>query len=364
MVGGGPAGLATAVALRHQGLTVAVFERTNYRSLRIGEHIPPSTKAMLASLGLADVLATGRHASCPGIRSVWGSDEPAERDYFFHPHGEGVNLSRPDFDLSLAMLARQLGAVVVTEARITALSRAAGVWHLTVQSGGRQSQTHAGLLIDATGRAASIAKRLGARPIVYDELVAIFGRVAGATPHSHLVLIEALVQGWWYSAGLADGSIIATFLTDPGLIDTSEATRIRAWRGQLNSAPLTAARIADPGQADALHVRTARTQRLDESAGDGWLAVGDAAMSFDPLSSEGISKGLEWGQRAAAVAAAICRGDRSAVRGYREDINRAFAEYLVTRYRYYAAEKRWPHARFWQRRQLAPRPIGAVNAGP
>jgi hypothetical protein len=41
-----------------------------------------------------------------------------------------------------------------------------------------------------------------------------------------------------------------------------------------------------------LHVRTARTQRLDQPTGEGWLAVGDAAMSFDPLSSEGISKGL------------------------------------------------------------------------
>ena len=42
----------------------------------------------------------------------------------------------------------------------------------------------------------------------------------------------------------------------------------------------------------------------------------------------------------------MCRGDCSGVRGYREDIGKAFAEYLVTRYRYYAAEKRWPEAPF------------------
>ena len=79
-------------------------------------------------------------------------------------------------------------------------------------------------------------------------------------------------------------------------------------------------------------------QRLDEAAGQGWLAVGDAAMSFDPLSSEGISKGLEWGTKAAVTAAALCRGDQSAAQAYRYEIGKTFADYLVTRYRYYAVE--------------------------
>jgi flavin-dependent dehydrogenase len=362
IVGGGPAGLATAIALGRAGLATVVFERTDYGAPRVGEHIPPGTKPVLAALGLADVLASDRHARCPGIRSAWGSDEPEDRHYLFHPHGDGLNLSRPDFDLSLAALAERSGAAVVTQARLTALARADGGWRLGVETPWAAVETQCKLVIDATGRTAAVGKRLGAKPVVYDELVGLCGRVTAAAPRNNIVLIEALAEGWWYSAGLADGSVIATFLTDPELIDTSKAKQPDTWLRYLDQAPMTAGRITGPGQVAELHVRTARTQRLDQPIGDGWLAVGDAAMSYDPLSSEGISKGLEWGKKAAAVAAALCRGDPAPSQAYQDEIGRTFAGYLVTRYRYYAAEKRWPDAPFWRRRRLPPKPIGAAES--
>jgi flavin-dependent dehydrogenase len=73
-------------------------------------------------------------------------------------------------------------------------------------------------------------------------------------------------------------------------------------------------------------------------------------MSFDPLSSEGITKGLVAGRKAALVAAALCEGDRSAAQSYCDEISKEFARYMATRHRYYAAERRWPDAPFWRRR--------------
>lgn len=161
VVDGGPAGLATAIALRCEGFAVAVFEQTNYRSSRISEHIPPSAKPLLAAIGLSDELASGRHARCPDTRSIWGKDEPEDRHYLFHPHGEGVNLSRPDFDLSFAELAEGNGAVVATNARVTNLTRGSSAWCISVAQSGTISKTRADVVIDATGRAASVAKWLG-----------------------------------------------------------------------------------------------------------------------------------------------------------------------------------------------------------
>jgi flavin-dependent dehydrogenase len=139
-------------------------------------------------------------------------------------------------------------------------------------------------------------------------------------------------------------------MTDADLADLSLAGRMDVWRAQLAKSTLTRSRIGTGGEPRSLHVRSARTQRLDAVAGEGWLAVGDAAMSFDPLSSEGISKGLQMGLAAAAAAAALCRGRADAAADYARDTEAAFAEYLSARRDFYAAERRWPDAPFWQRR--------------
>ena len=46
-------------------------------------------------------------------------------------------------------------------------------------------------------------------------------------------------------------------------------------------------------------VVAAGTAHLDRPVGDGWLAAGDAAASFDPLSSQGILTAVLMGRDAA-----------------------------------------------------------------
>ena len=104
VVGGGPAGAATALALARAGYTVTVLERSRYDAFRIGETLPPAVKRPLMELGVWDqFLATGTLES-PGIVSAWGRPDPYDNDFIVNPDGPGWHVDRRGFD---AMLARR-----------------------------------------------------------------------------------------------------------------------------------------------------------------------------------------------------------------------------------------------------------------
>ena len=94
----------------------------------------------------------------------------------------------------------------------------------------------------------------------------------------------------------------------------------------------------------------AGSMRLDRFVGDGWLAVGDAAISFDPLSSQGMLNALYTGLRGGQALARALLGDHAGIAGYTERLEQVYGAYLRNRLAFYAAEPRWADHAFWRRR--------------
>ena len=112
IVGGGPAGLATALELAHRHIAAMVVERSAYDDLRIGEHLTPpgvldSGRSIPPFLGPAGV-----HGESAGVTAYWGSETANHTDYFLHPGQHGLNLSRPRFDADLARAAESSGVTI------------------------------------------------------------------------------------------------------------------------------------------------------------------------------------------------------------------------------------------------------------
>src|SRR5262249_8825839 len=106
----------------------------------------------------------------------------------------------------------------------------------------------------------------------------------------------------------------------------------------------------------------AHSSCLDRMFGDGWIAAGDAAASYDPLSSSGIPRALDSGIHAALAIHDFLKHERTAaLNAYDANLKRSFETYLATQSAYYKMEGRWPQALFWRRRQrevtLDPRAI-------
>jgi flavin-dependent dehydrogenase len=332
IAGGGPAASAAAIALRRHGLSCAIVERGDGGGSRVGESLAPSVKPLLAALGL-DLERDG-HLPCHGHRSTWGSDTPVEMPFDLSPYGHGWHLDRRKFDERLAELA---DVPRFTNTRVLDIEREHGRWRVTCHSeepgreGLRAARTprslatlgmtvDADFLIDATGRRAAIARRLGAR-IVRDDTLLAHVYFLDVKIDDTYTQIESAEDGWWYCAPVPGGKVVAMFVT-------SASRR--------------------PDRPHPAAVLDASSFRLDHVAGPRWLAIGDAATALDPLSSHGLGNALFTGMRAAD---AIVTGDFAA---YETAVDTMWNAYVSRRRELYAAERRWPSSPFWSRRYTAP----------
>ena len=152
---------------------------------------------------------------------------------------------------------------------------------------------------------------------------------------------------------------MAVYFTDSDLHDLRPGAAAALWNDRLATSRLTATRLAGTRQTNGLRVAACSTSRATRTAGDGWLSVGDAARSIDPLSSQGISWAVRSGLDAAGV---ILDTDPAAAARHETSWRQRFDEYLSTRRAYYATEARWLASPFWRRRADEPRPLRKTTA--
>lgn len=357
IVGGGPAGTAAAIALAQAGRSVVVLERSDYDCLRIGETLPPIAQLPLARLGAWERFVRGEHLPSPGTLSVWGQSVPDEAQFILSPYGDGWHLDRRRFDGMLADVAQAVGAQIQRGARVTACLpiRPSG-WQIEYVTDGRRKLLRTRFLVDASGRAPSPARLPGTRRISYDRLVgisALFSARTHGRKRDVRTLVEAVHDGWWYSAWLPSAQLVVCYMTDADLKPKGQERLSEHWHNRLAHAPHTRARLKGCALSTGMSIVAANTSRLSRVTGAHWLAVGDAATTYDPLSSLGIYTALASGWEAAQTIARCEGNDLTALARYELWTQENFAEYLKMRAIHYGRELRWPASKFWQRRQPA-----------
>ena len=385
IAGGGPGGAAAAIALSRTGLRVRLADAGRARdgedAYKIGEGLPPSARALLRELGVLERTLADGHRASPGTLAYWGADTPHAEDHMRTLFGHGLQLDRHRFDAMLRDAARTVGAEIEEGAslRLEAAATAQTPHRLHLRrSDGTDEIFEARWLIDATGRNATFARALGAQRIVHDRQLAFHQRLRGGAgrdgedqdvedrdgegreveDRDGRTLVEAVEHGWWYSVRLPGDERLIAFLGDP---DTTTRRALlddgglwRALSGSPHLHALCAAHGWRPhGRA---HGAEAGSSELDHAAGPHWLAVGDAALAFDPLSSKGISNALYTGLRAAETILHSDRGDPAALARYAQHLQDIHRVYRTQAQAFHAMETRWPASPFWRDRQRTPAP--------
>lgn len=353
VVGAGPAGASAALNLAPTRV-VLLLDRIGAAPREIGEALPSAAGRLFFDMGLLSAFRDQGHLPCHANRAVWGQPHAHETDSLRDPWGHGWHLDRRGFDLWLRQVASSRGAIGVGITNVTGIRRRKARWHLRAMAGDQLLELSARVLIDAAGRTAPIARRLGARRQPNDRLVCawIAGRAERLGGGAGVSLVEAESEGWWYTAPTPGDRRVLAFHTDSDLLDFRPgegAARLldRAQHCAEIQGVLEASRFR---AASRVAVTGANSGVLEPCSGPDWLAIGDAAISFDPLSSQGIFNALYTGLAAAETSDRLLRGEKHATADYRRALKDIHGHYRAALSSYYAIERRFGDARFWVRR--------------
>jgi flavin-dependent dehydrogenase len=283
----------------------------------------------------------------------WGSAAAHCREAILDPYGCGWHLDRRLFERQLIAAAVQNGAALLDNCAQIETEAIPTGWQFQIERAGRQIGLTSNYAVDCTGRSARLAVKAGARRIIHDKLVAMWGiREEGREDADRRIYIEAAPDGWLYSAQIPNRRRVVAFFTDGDLCDLADLRSAASFARYIaRSCHLSAVTdgLADRIVAGPFRVNAAST-RLVRAFGERWIAAGDAAQAFDPLSSQGIMAAILGGHNAAAALIAAHSGDHDSPEQLQADLDGKYAAYLVERQAYYRAEQRWREWPFWQRR--------------
>jgi flavin-dependent dehydrogenase len=350
IVGAGPAGTAAALNLA-PFWRVLLIDRWPAPRTRIGESLPGAARRLLVDMGLWVGFAADGHAPRHAHRGAWGDAGPVIRDALADPDGHGWHLDRARFERRLRATAIARGATLLAPARPVALARDQGDWRLRLDLDGRALDLSARLIVDAAGRNSRLLAGLGPRRASDDRLVCAWLRARADLPAS-VTQIEAEVGGWWYAAPLPHGEALLAFHTDADLPQARLARNGAALLDRARGLPMLGEALASTAwDSAAVGYCAAHGATLSPPGGPDWIAVGDAALAFDPLSSQGLFNALYTGLAGAETVHRLLSGEAEAAAEYVDELDRIRQAYVRHLAAWYGIERRWQGAAFWTRRR-------------
>lgn len=361
IAGGGLAGAAACLTLGERGVPVRwIVPRSPARHAaapaspaqdKPGESLSAAAEPLLRTLGLDRLLGDPAHRRVESTFTSWGGAALQERNRMVHPGGLGHVVDRGRFEGAARSQATDHAAVAVTEATVASIQRGRDGWTVETDQGERIA---AAMLVDATGRAAAIGRR-GASLLRDDRLMAAYAfldQIDEGIDPTPATLVEAVPNGWWYATLLANRRLAVNFYSDPDLMPRGLARDESAWRVLVAETRYISRWIETGGFALAgpPSLASAGTTWLSRPAGQDWVAVGDAAAAFDPLSSHGMTTALWTGIEAGKAVHRTLNGADEALGDYADRVLQGVGRYRADRRRVYACEPRFARHPFWQRR--------------
>lgn len=337
IIGGGPAGAATALTLARAGLSVTLIEQSHYQTPRVGELFSPEGQESLLELfpdGFNQHFLTQI-----GIVGAWDDSALsrfAKRDWW--------TLDRLNFDRAVAREAEAAGAQVLEGRKVKSVRRLGEHWLCQTTEG----EFHGHWLIDATGRSSQFSRAQGAQIQKFDRQIALVAFLEGEVKAPPDMLLETSQDGWWYAAPIDDQRAVAVYITDSDF-DKGEAGA--TWSAKFQATQHVKARFGNLHTATTPRRVAAGLSLLVPGYGDLWCSVGEAFAAFDPLSNLGVGRSIGMGHDLGKVFIQSAKtGAPPDLLSFYEQVGAEFRSHSDRLAQEYRNVHRFTDSKFWYRR--------------
>ncbi len=329
IVGGGPAGAASALYLLKAGVTPLILEKERFPRFHIGESLTGEVGGSLRALGLEDWMNAQRWPIKHGV-NVYG---PNGKNSFWVPvkrRDQDKNLldtttwqvRRSTFDQKLLDTAVERGAELLPFRAVDVLldgDRVTGVKVRTPE--GKTEELKAEVVVDASGQSTFLAN--SSAPMgdkgrgSYDKQLAVFSQVVNAVRDpgeaSGNTLIFYRQKNHWAWFIPLDDEVTSVGVVVPGEYYNSQklskhdflVQELRALNCEL------ARRLPDLTFVEDVYSASNYSYHITQYTGKGFLCVGDSHRFIDPIFSFGVNFALKDGEFATPAILQYLSGETS-----------------------------------------------------
>lgn len=323
IIGGGPAGAATASYLAQAGLSCVVFERDLFPRPHVGESLVPSSTRVFREIGfLPEMEQAGflRKYGAAWTSAQYGPIYAHKFDglaldqqvdvRFAEREQSGVNqnytfhVDRGKFDLLLLQHAQRLGATVYEGVQVQQVNldepEAALI---NFRLGQQEFRCRVRMVVDASGRRTLLGKQLKlyVRDPVFDQyaLHSWFegydrSALARQKHQDNYIFIHflPLINTWVWQIPITEQVTSIGVVTQKKHFAQSKQERAAFFWQCLQSRPELAEGLRKAMQIRPLKEEGDYSYAMKQICGDRFVMVGDAARFVDPIFSTGVSIAL------------------------------------------------------------------------
>lgn len=340
VLGGGPAGLVSALSLARKGWRVALVARPRRSAV---EGFSAQAVSALRVAGCDHALAAlGPEAP----RTVcWNGETRAI-------HAEAL-VERGRLDVALARDARAAG-IEVLPARLVSLGRIPGGWTAKFDGPDRHSRIlSARLLIEARGLAAPSGDEEWSGP----DTLALIGRWR-LKPAAPFTSVASFRSGWAWCADAGNGACSLSLFVSAKRPNLPRRARLAAFYQELlRNIPESRPWLAGAADLVSITARKATARLIRPVVGPDFLRLGDAAFTIDPLSGHGTFEAVRAALTTPALVNTLLERPRDSALAqdfHRKRVEESFVRHARVGRDFYRMEQRWNTEPFWAERQAWP----------